>query len=221
MPLRYSGLTCWRGVIDNPGHDDAIEEWGGRTRIGVVPLRDGRMYYYLVMTAPPLAPVPDWPAGFRRAFAAHRAGPLATFVGDLTEPPPIHHDLQELDAPVWGRSRVLLLGDAAHAMTPNQGQGAGMAIEDAYALTRALASGVDGASRRYQDLRDRRVRKMQLDSRRVGMLAHLRNPLARAARDGVLRAVPFARLYRRQVLEPAAELLRGGAAGSVTGPGSA
>ena len=43
--------------------------------------------------------------------------------------------------PRWSRGRVMLLGDAAHAPLPHQGQGAGLAIEDAYALGALLAKG--------------------------------------------------------------------------------
>ncbi|KAH8880827.1 FAD binding domain protein [Thozetella sp. PMI_491] len=44
-------------------------------------------------------------------------------------------ELQELrDIPTWTRGRTILIGDAAHAMTPMQGQGANMAIEDAESL---------------------------------------------------------------------------------------
>lgn len=38
----------------------------------------------------------------------------------------------------WGRGRIQLIGDAAHAMVPNAGQGAGQAFEDAYILGRWL-----------------------------------------------------------------------------------
>lgn len=40
----------------------------------------------------------------------------------------------------WSRGRVMLLGDAAHAPLPHQGQGAGLAIEDAYALSALIAN---------------------------------------------------------------------------------
>lgn len=189
IALRYSGVTCWRGLTPNPGFTRAIEAWGGEARVGVVPLRDERVYYYLVKSAPRQAPTLAWPEGFREAFGHFRGG-VEQFLGGLREAPPLHHDLQELPAPVWGRGRVLLLGDAAHGMTPNQGQGAAMAIEDALALVTALDRGAEGALTRYAEKRHDRVRKVQLDSRRLGEISHWRSPLARAARDGLMRLLP-------------------------------
>ena len=43
-------------------------------------------------------------------------------------------DIEEVEQAVWADGRVALLGDAAHALTPNMGQGAGMAMEDAAVL---------------------------------------------------------------------------------------
>ena len=108
----------------------------------------------------------------------------------LEDLPPLHHDLEELEAPLWGRGRVVLLGDAAHAMTPNQGQGAAMAIEDAVGLERSLRDGASGALERYVALRHARVRRVQLDSRRFGEVAHWQSPMARWMRDSLLRIVP-------------------------------
>lgn len=54
--------------------------------------------------------------------------------------------LRDIDPlPTWTKGRVILVGDAAHAMLPTQGQGASQAIEDAEAL-QAFLSGLDGAS---------------------------------------------------------------------------
>jgi hypothetical protein len=85
---------------------------------------------------------------------------------------------------------VLLLGDAAHAMTPNQGQGAAMAIEDALAVTLALRAGADGALERYRAARARRVRQIQLTSRRIGALANLRGPGVAPVREALMRLAP-------------------------------
>lgn len=202
-PLRYSGVTCWRGLTKNPGFEGAIEAWGGAVRMGVVPLKDEQLYYYLVASAERRAPAPTWPEGFRRLFGVFRGG-LERLFDVLDEVPPLHHDLEELEEPVWGRSRVLLLGDAAHAMTPNQGQGAAMAIEDALAVTQVLEAGTMGALERYVSRRQARVRKVQLDSRRLGAVSHWTNPVARALRDGLLRLTPAAagNAHYRSLVEP-------------------
>jgi 2-polyprenyl-6-methoxyphenol hydroxylase-like FAD-dependent oxidoreductase len=187
--LRYSGTTCWRGVLPLPAGDVAVEAWGAGTRVGVVPVDEVSAYYYLVRSASPGEPGPASADLLRAAFAGYR-GIAGEVVRALTQLPPLHHDLFELDRPFWGRSRVLLLGDAAHAMTPNQGQGAAMAIEDAAALVAALRGGVAGAARRYADLRGSRVRRVQLTSRRIGMVAHLGGARARPLRDAVMRLAP-------------------------------
>jgi 2-polyprenyl-6-methoxyphenol hydroxylase-like FAD-dependent oxidoreductase len=201
--LRYSGVTCYRGIVHHDRLDRAVEAWGNGSRIGIVPLGDGQVYYYLVISAARRAPALAWPEEFRAAFGAFR-GDAGAVIDAIDSPPPLHHDLEELDEPVWGKGRVFLLGDAAHAMTPNQGQGAAMAIEDGVAVTQALAGGIDGALERYVARRHARVRSVQLDSRRIGDVAHWRSPLARVLRNGLMRLTPAsvsAAQYRR-VVEP-------------------
>lgn len=215
-PYRYSGVTCWRGLCPNPGFDRAIEAWSSETRIGVVPLPEGGLYYYLVKSAAKRAPAPAWPTGFRATFGHFRGG-IERLFEVLEDAPPLHHDLEELESPAWGVSRVLLLGDAAHAMTPNQGQGAAMAIEDALAVANALRPGAARALERYVGTRHARVRRMQLDSRRLGQLAHVRSPALGSLRDAAMRLAPRMAVdaqYRRLVepglsLVRAAEALRG------------
>ncbi|MGC1213333.1 MAG: FAD-dependent monooxygenase [Micromonospora sp.] len=208
QPLLYSGATSWRGLTCNPGFLRAVEAWGPGTRIGVVPLRDGQLYYYLVRSAPRRAPELDWPDGFRAAFAAHHSD-LTRLFDMLTDRPPLHHDLEELAAPVWGSDRVFLLGDAAHAMTPNQGQGAAMAIEDAYGLMKALQPGIAGALQRYTTLRHERVRAIQLTSRRIGKFSHWTNPLARTVRNTLMRALPpsLVEAQYHKLVQPALDLM--------------
>jgi len=188
--LRYSHNTCWRGIVelDSLG-SGAVEAWGDGSRVGVVPVGGDRAYYYLVRVAPAGAAPPASIAGLKAVFAGY-AGVSGRLVDALTEWPPLHHDLFELDQPYWGRGRVLLLGDAAHAMTPNQGQGAAMAIEDSVAVAGALRPGPDAALERYRAARGRRVRQAQLASRRIGLLANLRGPGVATARDALARLAP-------------------------------
>ena len=74
--------------------------------------------------------------------------------------------------PRWSRARVTLLGDAAHAPLPHQGQGAGLAIEDAYALSALLAKGglkdYGSAFEAFENLRKRRAWMVQAYSRAAG-----------------------------------------------------
>jgi 2-polyprenyl-6-methoxyphenol hydroxylase-like FAD-dependent oxidoreductase len=116
-----------------------------------------------------------------RALEAARAGAA-----------PFHHDLEDLSAPAWGRGRVWLLGDAAHAMLPNLGQGAAMAIEDAAALAVAWreSPSVDAALDRYLALRRDRVATVWRRSRLMGQVAQWTNPAACWLRDGLSRMTP-------------------------------
>ncbi len=74
--------------------------------------------------------------------------------------------------PRWSRGRVMLLGDAAHAPLPHQGQGAGLAIEDAYALGALLADGgltdYRPVFEAFENLRRRRAWRVQAYSRVAG-----------------------------------------------------
>lgn len=113
----------------------------------------------------------------------------------------LHHDIVDR-APRrgWSQGRVTLLGDAAHPMTPHLGQGACQAIEDAVVLVDCLRrhDGLEPALRAYEAARFGRTARMVRESRRVGRIAQLRNPVASRLRDAALKIVP-ARAQMRQV----------------------
>jgi salicylate hydroxylase len=100
------------------------------------------------------------------------------------------HDLAPLER--WHTDHVVLMGDAAHAMVPHQGQGAGQTIEDAIALADCLADAGDLASalRTYEELRRERTARVQRWSRRAADLMHLRDGPGIAERDAL-----FGELY--------------------------
>ncbi|KAB2571133.1 Salicylate hydroxylase [Lasiodiplodia theobromae] len=82
-------------------------------------------------------------------------------------------ELQDLEPlPTWTRGRACLMGDAAHAMTPLQGQGANMAVEDADALQLlnhvASAADVPAVLRRWQAVRKPRCTRVLHGTRQVG-----------------------------------------------------
>jgi salicylate hydroxylase len=89
----------------------------------------------------------------------------------------------------WHTDRVVLMGDAAHAMVPHQGQGANQTIEDAIALADCLAADDDLASalRHYEESRRTRTARVQRWSRRTADLMHLPDGPEIAPRDDLFR----------------------------------
>ncbi|MHA6297878.1 FAD-dependent monooxygenase [Devosia sp. CAU 1758] len=93
-----------------------------------------------------------------------------------------------VDAPVWHRGNIGIIGDAAHAMVPFQAQGAAMAIEDAMTLAPLLAGteSAEAAFSHYGELRRPRTRRVAALSARNGRIFHLPWPVS-TARDLVMR----------------------------------
>lgn len=106
----------------------------------------------------------------------------------------LRHDIYSLETPLptFSQGRALLLGDAAHAITPDLGQGAGLALEDAVTLaglaasTRAIATIVET----YDKLRRSRTQRLVRISARAGRVAQWNRPMAVAMRNGVARLIP-------------------------------
>lgn len=194
-PILYSGYTCWRLVVAAPSEEVRMREmWGRGLRFGIVPIGSGRVYCFAVANAPhgQADPAEGRVERFRRRFSGF-GGDVPAIVASVKHPDElIHNDLEELAEGPWTAGRVVLVGDAAHAMTPNMGQGAAMALEDAAVLVEALTNHatVDRALVEYESRRKPRVRWVQNQSRRIGRVGQLEwGPLC-ALRNAVLRLVP-------------------------------
>ncbi|MFQ5678267.1 MAG: FAD-dependent monooxygenase [Gemmatimonadota bacterium] len=129
----------------------------------------------------------DWPDRVRATIES--TSPAAILRNDILDRP-FRHD--------WGSGPVTLLGDAAHPMTPDAGQGAGQAIEDAVVLGRCMAETENrtDALRRYERERAARTRRFVTRSRLIGRMAQLESPTARRLRDTLVRATPRAVVRR-------------------------
>lgn len=210
---RPAGADAWRGVADHDAGPVAEECWGAGERFGFVPVGGGRTYWFATVGHPapptledPVASKADlidrfagWHPPVESLLAATRADAIRRDV---------LHDRPPLPAP-WGRGAVTLLGDAAHPMTPDLGQGAGQALEDAAALHRHLRGAEDlpAALRAFEAERAARVAPIVRASRRFGAVAQAKDPRLVGLRDALLGLVPAA-LQRRML----ARLVRGGAA---------
>ena len=197
-PPRYAGYTSCRGMVNSD--PDALPEgtgfeaWGQGLRFGLFHIGKGRDYWYATWNAPagggesgePLKKrlqsyFEDWAAPVPQTLAATPAETLVRT--DICDRSPL---------PQWGQGRVILLGDAAHPTTPNLGQGACMAIEDAVVLAQCLSGNADPAValREYEDRRRAYTAKIVNASWRMGWVGQWENPLTCALRNTALRLTP-------------------------------
>lgn len=199
--VAYRGYVAWRAVTARPVHLDAAGETMGRgQRFGIAPLPDGHVYWFASVTYGQSGE----PGGIdevRQRFSGWHA-PIGEIL-DATDPTDVGVlPIEELARPLstFVRGRRVLVGDAAHAMTPNLGQGANQAMEDAATLAALLGqggAGVDEALRTYDRLRRRRTRRIARQASVIGRVGQWRSGPAVRLRELALRAAPDAALDRR------------------------
>jgi 2-polyprenyl-6-methoxyphenol hydroxylase-like FAD-dependent oxidoreductase len=144
IPLRYSGQTCWRFVTDFQFQDtrNAYEVWAneGGLRVGYSHINDKQVYCFI--TDKTNENGKDDKALLKKqllercdAFNSE----IKKMIQSADNQKIIRNDIFDFK-PIkqWSKNNVLLLGDAAHATTPNIGQGACQAIEDAYVIADCL-----------------------------------------------------------------------------------
>ncbi len=199
-PPRGTGHVALRALLPNAAGVNEVTAWlGPRMHLVSYPVRRGQLRNLVCVIAGQGAPDPqDWDQPGSAEVLRSSAGRLCTELEALLHEVPqwrlwVLHDR----APVTGagsmaQGRAALLGDAAHPMRPYLAQGAGMAIEDAFELGRALAAvdnrviGVETALRRYALNRWERCARVQRRSIRNGRIFHA-DGLLRQARNLAMR----------------------------------
>lgn len=195
-PPVYRGYTIWRGLAPDPGglvRGHISETWGAGHRFGIMPIGQGRICWYATRNGP--AAQPDAPEGRQvEVLNLFRDwhGPIPALIAATAAADIIKTDACDRDAfRPWGRGRVTLLGDAAHPITPNVGQGACMAIEDAAWLAKVLPGTTDvaGAFRAYEAMRAPRTAFIARQARRIGMIGQWEQPWLVRGRNFLTRLV--------------------------------
>lgn len=204
--IRFAGYTCWRAVIKLP--PSAIpslssETWGGKGRFGIFPLTGNRLYWFACINSP-YAGHDTYRYYTIKDLYQHFSGyhhPVADIISQTRESDLIWNDIYDI-APLksFATHNIALIGDAAHATTPNMGQGACQAIEDAVILANEAHKTLDipTAFRNFEQKRLKRTRKVIEQSRRIGQIAQLENPLLISIRNLGMRISPKW-LYKKQV----------------------
>jgi 2-polyprenyl-6-methoxyphenol hydroxylase-like FAD-dependent oxidoreductase len=169
----FRAQAVWRAVLDRPRELTKYHLfYGPRTKAGIDPVSDTKLYVLCVQnvpdaTRPPQERLPE----MLRDLLSDYGSPLAELVPEIRDPAAVdYRPLETILVPrPWYRGRVVLVGDAAHTMTPHLASGAGMAIEDGLVLSEELAAAgsVSEALERYMKRRWERCRMVVENSTQI------------------------------------------------------
>ncbi|MEU8382928.1 FAD-dependent oxidoreductase [Streptosporangium sp. NPDC048865] len=196
---RYAGVTSWRVLMPAEGvPGQAYESWGRGRVFGVMPLAGGMCYCYATDTVPEGGGGGDQLAELRRLFGDWHS-PIPELLAAASPEKVLRNDIRHLATPLpaMHRGRVALLGDAAHAMTPNLGQGACQAIEDAVVLAHVVGDGEEFTGRGrgnggddllagYTAARLERTSRIVARSAAICRVTRMRGPLTVRLRDTMM-----------------------------------
>ena len=192
----YRGYAIFRGIADVPenfsvGHNS--ESWGEGKRFGILAIGGNKICWYATANCaePPCAA--DWPKERLLQMFRDWHAPIPELIA-ATDPADImvNAACDQQPARLWSQGPATLIGDASHALTPNLGQGACMAMEDAMALANSLSQhgNVATAFRNYEVLRFTRVRNAIWRSRWLGEVGQWENRTVVAARNAITKLLP-------------------------------
>lgn len=198
--IRRAHQKCWRGVteFDLPHEYEniAIEAWGEGSRFGLNRLNERQVYWYALVNAK------DMNQRLENRFDTFH--PLVQEIINATKPSDIiENEIIDLKpTKKWWKGNVCLIGDAAHATTPNMGQGACQAIEDALVLSDCLKN-ENATERAFEVFQKRRIKKAHQVVNRswtIGKMSQLESRLLITARNFAVKISPDA--MSSQTLEP-------------------
>ncbi|EJQ43857.1 hypothetical protein IEE_03088 [Bacillus cereus BAG5X1-1] len=194
---RYAGYTCWRGVT--PTHNlsltnDFIETWGANGRFGIVPLPNNEVYWYALINAK--ARDPKYKAYTTADLYSHFKNyhnPIPAILKNASDVNMIHRDIVDI-TPMkhFFDKRIVFIGDAAHALTPNLGQGACQAIEDAIILAECIKNNAHyrQAFIEYEQKRRNRIKKISNTAWNIGKMAQMESKPLIILRNQVMKRIP-------------------------------
>lgn len=192
--IRKANQICWRGITEYElpinFKDELNEAWGKSERFGFVQIAKNKVYWYALKSFNKNQNESSINA-LEKYFNSYNQ--IVKNIITSTHKKQINtSEISDLKPTfVWHKNRVCLLGDAAHAATPNMGQGACQAIEDAYVLSECLNKyELIQAFSEYQKLRLPKAHKVVKMSWRIGKIAHLTNPALISLRNRMLKLIP-------------------------------
>lgn len=202
--LRFAGYTCWRGIAnaEKLNLEETSETWGKEGRFGIVPLAHDLVYWFACKNASePSSIYKNFTLNdIQENFNAFHSN-VQLVLANTKEEDVIWNDISDL-APIdkYAFDNAVLIGDAAHATTPNLGQGACMAIEDAAILAECTHRNPDfnSAILEFEQLRIKRTQSIVEKSWKLGLIAQWENPIAMQLRNFGFKLLPQ-KSYQKQL----------------------
>jgi 2-polyprenyl-6-methoxyphenol hydroxylase-like FAD-dependent oxidoreductase len=192
--VRDSGQIAWRAVthggFDTMGGGETL---GRGWRFGFAPVGPQSVYWFAGTSGPLRTTTPEDQLEELRGQFRDWHDPIPALLAAARPEQLLQHQLADLHPvpPMTFENRIALVGDAAHAMTPNLGQGAAQALEDAVTLVAAVtAAPLPQALASYNAARRPRAVRYVRNSRRVGLALSSRGRATCALRDVMLRVTP-------------------------------
>lgn len=192
----FAGLTAWQTLVPSKGIDYQVgTTWSRGGEFGMLPMKDGQLYVFAEAAAD--EPLPRRTGAQEKAELVRRFGglrpPIPEVIERIDEAALLRADIHSMQVPLpaFHRGRAAILGDAAHAMAPNLGQGACQAIEDAVTLAYVLdrSSSIPEGLADYTAARMSRATLIVRRSEQVARFATMRNPAGQVLRNSMLRAM--------------------------------
>ncbi len=192
----YRGYAIFRGIADVPenflvGHNS--ESWGEGSRFGILAIGENKVCWYATVNSAQPPQSSDWPKERLEQMFRGWHSPIPELIA-ATESSAIMTNAacDRQPARAWSNGPATLIGDASHALTPNLGQGACMAMEDALALANCLQRqpNVTAGFRLYEATRFPRVRNAIWRSRWLGDVGQWENRAVVSVRNAVTKLLP-------------------------------
>ncbi|MCD8864801.1 FAD-dependent monooxygenase [Staphylococcus arlettae] len=201
--VNYQGYTVFRGLVNDVQLKDtntATEYWSKQGRVGIVPLLNNKVYWFIAINAKiHNTEYQTYGKPHLQARFNHFPNEVREVLDKQSETGILLHNIYDLKPlKTFVYNRTVLLGDAAHATTPNLGQGAGQAMEDAIVLANCLETyDFDQALERYDKLRVKHTKKIIKKSRKIGKVAQSTQRLFIKVRNAIAKRTPNSLLARQ------------------------
>lgn len=194
--IRHAGYACWRAVINSEQLkiNETFETWGNEgCRFGVSQLAKNKIYWYACINASQNSKLKNYTITDLQNRFKNFHHPIPDVLAQTQNHQLIWNDISDLKPlKQFAFNNILLVGDAAHATTPNMGQGACQALEDAATLQLCLLQqkNIADVFKIFEQKRIPRTKFVIKNSRRMGQLAQSENKFTIALRNFIMPSIP-------------------------------